>query len=226
MAGRQSSKQGDSSGASIKLENMHMPRFTGQQMNAALTEHLPKLRAKREQRETRGRKHTYTRERFNRVLGHMGAGKTQVAALEAEGLSASTFWDWTQNGGGDADEALYCRESLARAQLMLADHTWSEALDVPRQLYALAMEGAAKGQPTVDSAMVASAKLLTDSLWRYAERLRPSKYADKQKDLPVVNVTNNSLTISGRDLDADQRQQLRALLTSASAPQGPVIDAE
>ena len=156
----------------------------------------------------------------------MGAGKTQVAALEAEGLSASTFWDWTQNGGGDADEALYCRESLARAQLMLADHTWSEALDVPRQLYALAMEGAAKGQPTVDSAMVASAKLLTDSLWRYAERLRPSKYADKQKDLPVVNVTNNSLTISGRDLDADQRQQLRALLTSASAPQGPVIDAE
>jgi hypothetical protein len=221
MAGRQNKRQGNASGTS-KLENIHMPRFTGQQMNAALSNALPEIMAKREQREKAGRKHTYSRERFDRVLAHMAAGKTQNAALEAEGLSASTFWDWTQRANGDAVEAEHCRASLARAKLMLADCTWSEALDVPRQLYARAMDGIAKGEPAIDSATVAAAKLLTDSLWRYAERLRPGEYADKQKEIPVVNVTNNSLTISGRDLDADQRQQLRALLTSATQP--PVIE--
>lgn len=226
MAGRQSKKQGDSTGASIKLENLHMPRFTGQQMNAALTEHLPALKAEREKRETRGRKTTYTRERFLRVLEHMGAGKTLRASLELEKIAPSVFLRWTEQADGTEEEASFCRASLARAKHMLADHTWSEALDVPRQLYAMAMEGNAKGKPVVDSAMVAAAKLLTDSLWRYAERLRPGEYADKQKEIPVVNVTNNSLTISGRDLDADQRQQLRALLASASTSQGPVIDAE
>lgn len=223
MAGRQKSKQGNVSGT-LKLENLHMPRFTGQEMNAALSNALPEIIAKREKRERRGRKHTYTRERFERVLAHMAAGKTQVAALEIEGINSSTFWEWTQRADGRAEEALFCRESLARAKHMLADHTWSEALDVPRQLYARAVAGPAEGEAPVDSAMVAAAKLLTDSLWRYAERLRPGEYADKQKEIPTVTVNNNSLTISSRDLDADQRQQLRTLLESAKQP--PVIDAD
>jgi hypothetical protein len=217
---------GSISGTSIekKLKAVRLPKFTGQQMNAALTGALPEIMAKREEREARGRKHTYSRERFERVLGHMAAGKTQVAALEAEGLSSSTFWDWTQTGGGSAEEALHCRESLARAKLMLADHAWSEALDVPRQLYAKALEAAEKGTPAIDSAMVSAAKLLTDSLWRYAERLRPGEYAEKGRDVPTVNVTHNSLTISGRDLDAGQRDQLRALLTAAQRGDGPLIE--
>jgi hypothetical protein len=191
-------------------------------MNAALSNALPILKAKRAEREKAGRKHTYTRERFDKVMAHMAAGKTQAEALETEGISASTFWDWTQHGGGDATEALHCRDSLARAKLMLADHAWSEALDVPRQLYAMALSGGDNGTP-VDSAMVQAAKLLTDSLWRYAERLRPEAYADKSKaDVPVVNVTNNSLTISSRDLSPDQRSQLRELLSAASNP--PVIE--
>jgi len=152
------------------------------------------------------------------VLAHMAAGKTQNEALAVEGIAPTTFWDWTQRADGDAAEAAYCRASLTRAKHMLADHTWSEALDVPRQLYAQAISGAG----TVDSATVQAAKLLTDSLWRYAERLRPEAYADKQKELPVMTVTNNNLTISGHDLSPEQRGQLRELLLSSS--KGTVID--
>jgi hypothetical protein len=141
-------------------------------------------------------------------------------------LPASTFANWLEKGGGDPAEALSAREAYARARLNLADAAFSQALAIPRQLYAMAIgqsqgEGEAEGPP-VDSAMVQAGKLLTDSLRWYAERLAPAAYADRKADAPVVNVTNNSLTISGRDLSSDQRQQLRQLLTAAAQP--PVIE--
>jgi hypothetical protein len=146
----------------------------------------------------------------------MAEGQSAQEAQKAEGLAASTFQDWLEYGGGDGAEALSARQAYARAREALADASFSLALDVPKQLYAIALEGGAE-EPAIDSSMVQAAKLLTESLRWYAERLAPNRYADKSKDqVPVVNVTNNSLTISGRDLDADQRAQLRALLTAAS----------
>ena len=109
---------------------------------------------------------------------------------------------------------------FARARVALADHAFSEALDVPRELYAKAMSQS-PGEPGIDSATVGAAKLLADSLKWYAEKLNPGSYASKI-DVPVVNVTNNSLTIDGRSLDAGQRDQLRSLLLSSSKP--PLIE--
>ena len=214
MAGRAANRN---TSGTLKSE-----RFTGQQMNAALSNALPAMKAQRAERETRGRKSTYTRERFLKVLEHMGAGLTQRAAMEAENIAPSVFLRWTEKADGTEAESSYCRSALARAKHMLADHTWSEALEVPRELYNKALAGMAKGEPAIDSATVQAAKLLTDSLWRYAERLRPGEYADKQKEIPTVAVTNNNLTINGRDLSAEQRGQLRELLLSSS--KGPVID--
>jgi hypothetical protein len=159
----------------------------------------------------------YDREKLNRIFYRMAEGQTAQEAQKAEGLPASTFQDWLESGGGDEAEALSVRQSYARAREALADASFSQALDVPRQLYAIALEGGA--DMPVDNSTVQAAKLLTDSLKWYAERLAPGRYADKSKaEAPVVNVTNNSLTISGRDLDAGQRDQLRALLTAAQKP--------
>ena len=205
----------------IDLKAVRLPRFTSQQMNATLASALPVIKAERERRERRGKKSSYTRERFMRVIELIAGGKTQREALAIERLSSQTFHSWIETGGGDPNEAAFCQNAHARAKLALADHAFSEALDVPRQLYALALEGTQNGQP-VDSSTVQAAKLLTDSLWRYAERLNPV-YADRSKDVPVVNVTNNSLTISGNDLNPEQRAQLRALLT-AGRDSGPMIE--
>jgi hypothetical protein len=154
----------------------------------------------------------------------MAEGLTCQDAQQAVGLPASTFADWLEKGGGDAAEALSAREAYARARLALADAAFSQALAIPRQLYAMAIgQGDAEAEgPPVDSAMVQAGKLLTDSLRWYAERLAPLAYADRKNETPVVNVTNNSLTISGRDLSPDQRSQLRELLNAAS--NAPLIE--
>jgi hypothetical protein len=196
----------------------------------ALTRVLPIIKAERAKRVNRriGGKSSYDRSVLDRVFARMAEGQSAQEAQQAEGLAASTFQDWLEYGGGDGAEALSARQAYARAREHLADASFSMALDVPKQLYALALAPLAKPEAgkddkpapeamPVDSAMVQAAKLLTDSLRWYAERLAPNRYADKSKaEAAVVNVTNNSLTISGRDLDADQRAQLRALLTAAS----------
>jgi hypothetical protein len=69
----------------------------------------------------------------------------------------------------------------------------------------------------IDSARVGAARLLVDTLKWYAERLNPGQYAP-QRDIPApatVNVTNNSLTIDGRSLGSEQRENLRTMLLQA-----------
>jgi len=196
----------------------------------ALTRVLPIIkqqRADRIERAKRGNngngfKTTYDREKLNRIFARMAEGQSAQEAQRAEGLAASTFQDWLEHGGGDVEEALSCRQAYARAREALADASFSMALDVPKQLYAMAIGEGEADAPPVDSATVQAAKLLTDSLRWYAERLAPSRYADKKADVPIVNVTNNSLTISGRDLSPEQRGQLRQLLSAASQP--PLIE--
>jgi hypothetical protein len=193
-------------------------RFTGQQMNAALSGALPMIKAKMAEAERRGKKSSYTRERFLRVMERMGAGQTQMAAVKAEGISPSVFHRWTEqahNREGWQHEVSFIREALARAKRQLADHTFSEALEVPRQLYALALAGGGEDGPPVDSAMVQAGKLLTDSLWRYAQSLNPAAYDVKANNVPVINVDARSVVVEGRTLDAGQRAQLRALLDAA-----------
>ena len=181
---------------------------------------LPGLKQARVERAKLGRPYSYSRAKVERVCELMAEGKTTVEAMAIEHLNPSTFYSWLEKGGGDASEAQQCQTMFARARVALADHAFSEALDVPRELYAKAMSQS-PGEPGIDSATVGAAKLLADSLKWYAEKLNPGSYASKI-DVPVVNVTNNSLTIDGRSLDAGQRDQLRSLLLSSSKP--PLIE--
>ena len=194
----------------------------------ALTRVLPVIKGQRADRiranRRQGQRSAYNRGLLDEIFHLMAEGLTCQDAQQAVGLPASTFANWLEKGGGNAAEALSAREAYARARANLADAAFSQALAIPRQLYAMAI-GQGEGEteaPPVDSAMVQAGKLLTDSLRWYAERLAPNSYADRKADAPVVNVTNNSLTISGRDLSSEQRSQLRQLLTAASQP--PVID--
>ena len=204
-----------------KLKAARLPRFSGAQMRGEVTKILPAIKAERKRRaKGAGRKHTYTRERFMAVIERMGSGETQGEALKAEGIGTGTWHSWLERADGRADEALYCREVHARAKLAVAELTFEESLEAPRRLYALAMKGAG----TVDSAMVGAAKLYSDSLRFYAAKLNPAAYGEDKSAAPTVNVTNNSLTINGRDLNATQRDQLRALLTAARDNDAPMID--
>lgn len=190
----------------------------------ALSRVLPIIKRERAERLTRrqGQQSAYDRAILDEIFKLMAEGLTCQDAQQAVGLPASTFADWLEKGGGDRAEALSAREAYARARLALADAAFSQALVIPRQLYAMAI-GQGDNDAPVDSAAVQAGKLLTDTLKWYAERLAPAAYADKSKaDVPVVNVTNNSLTISSRDLSPDQRAQLRELLSAASNP--PIIE--
>lgn len=194
------------------------------QKRETISQVLPTLRAETKanielaRKETRGRKSTYTRERYQEILDLMGQGLPCHEALKELGISPSVFWAWTNQEG---PEGLFCREAYARARQALADWAFSEALSVPQRLLALALtpqapDGDGKpAKPLVDSAMVGAARLVTDSLKWYAERLNPGQYAESKAPPPVVTVNNNSLTISGRDLDPDKREQLRTLLLAA-----------
>ena len=199
-----------------KIKAVRLPRYSGAQMREKVSEILPAIKAERRKRaKGAGRKHTYTRERFLAVIERMGSGETQGEALKAENISTGTWHGWLERADGRAEEASYCREAHARAKLAIAELTFEESLEAPKRLYQLAMKGAG----TVDSAMVGAAKLYSDSLRFYAAKLNPA-FGDTKDAPPIVNVTNNSLTINGRDLDATQRGQLRALLEAARGNDG------
>lgn len=204
---------GDSIGASIDkvMKKARLPRFSGAQMREHLQVALPQVKKERKRREGAGRKHTYTRERFMAVILRMGAGETQTEALQSESIAMSTFHDWLERADGRQEEAAYCREVHARAKLALAEMAFNESLAAPRKLYNMAMSG----ETPVDSAMVSAVKLYSDSLRFYAGRMNPAAFGEDKNAVPVVNVTNNSLTIDGRTLNSGQREQLRALLTAA-----------
>ena len=212
-----SAKKGEDS---AKPKSKARPYSMGQ-LRESLQGALPELREKRELRETRGRKSTYTREAFLRVCEHMYAGKPTAEALDIEEIAPRTFYGWMERDaaitGNDEisaeirEESLFCRNVFARARKALADHAFSEALSRARAI---------AGRDDIESAHVSAAKLLVDTLKWYAERLNPGVYAEQKPEaLPqTINVTNNSLTIDGRSLDATQRDQLRSLLLSTSKP--------
>lgn len=189
-------------------------------MREAVSGMLPAIKAERKKRaKGGGRKHTYTRERFLAVMERMGAGETQSEALKAEGIATGTWHMWLERADGRADEALYCREAHARAKLALAEMAFGESLEAPRRLYDLAM----KGTGTIDSAMVGAAKLYSDSLRFYAAKLNPAAFGETKEGAgQTINVDARSLTISGRDLDAGQRDQLRALIAAARDRDAPI----
>ena len=180
-------------------------RYSGREHREQLQAIVPEVKAKRQALEKEYKRKPYSRESFLAVCERMAYGETTSEALQAEGIAPSTFYGWMER---DSEESEELRSIFGRARYALAESAFSEALQRSRSLL---------DEPEIDSARVGAARLLVDTLKWYAERLNPRQYA-MQRIEPVaqtVNVTNNTLTIDGRTLDNDQRNNLRAMLLQA-----------
>ena len=67
---------------------------------------------------------------------------------------------------------------------------------------------------SANNAAIARARLRVDTYARIAGKLAPKAFGERVEP-QTVNVTNNSLTVSGADLSADQRTALRQMLLQA-----------
>lgn len=222
MAGRNKGKRLDPASVAAELTRPLPPvKASDAQRRAILGAAVPAIKAERDKGLERVRKSrkgqgcTYTQERFNAICDDMSNGIPLKESLAAHGLAGSTFRGWLEEEG---EEGLKRRALYARARQALADWAFGEALAVPQKLMALALDPTA--EKPIDSAMVGAARLVTDSLKWYAERLNPGAYAESKAPPPSVTVNNNSLTLDARALDPEQRDKLRQLLLAAR----PAID--
>jgi hypothetical protein len=216
MAGRNKAKRLDPASVAAELTKPLPPvKASDAQRRAILGAAVPAIKAERDRglekvRQKRGQKSTYSRERFNAICDDMTDGIPLKESLAAHGLAGSTFRGWLEQEG---EEGVLCRALYARARQALADWAFGEALAVPQKLMALALDPTA--EKPIDSAMVGAARLVTDSLKWYAERLNPGAYAESKAPPPSVTVNNNSVTLDARALDPEQRDKLRQLLLAA-----------
>lgn len=182
---------------------------SGQDMTKELQARLPAIKAKVKERTDKllmGRPTTYKPEIGDQLCALMAEGNSLTDACDKLGILRGTVHGW---GERNPDFAA----TLARAREALAEHAFSEAYAIPRKLLALYDKDP---DLKLDPARVQAARLASDTLRWYAERLKPRAFAEKKAE-PAVLVTNNSLTINSRDLSQDQRDALRGALLAAKA---------
>ena len=188
-------------------------RPSGRELKDALKVSLPIAKAKRAPAKI-GRPSKYTEEIGQELLGLMANGYTVTEAADVLKIDRGTVYRWAESSPSFA--AL-----LARAKHALAEHAFTQAAAIPRELYASVQAG----QP-IDGPTVAAARLYTDSLKWYAERLNPASYAAQSKQSLEITGTMAvaSVLIDSRSLSSDARDALRYALEAARA--GPVIEGE
>lgn len=203
-----------------------LPRFTGQQMNGELQARLPAIKAKAKaniEKASIGRPIEYTPEKGERILAYMSEGYSLTDACDAMGIARSTVHRWADK---DASFAL----TLTRAREALAEHAFSEAYAIPKRLLAL-YDADTTGELKLDPARIAAAKLATDTLKWYAERLAPKTFADKTRKVEVSGpngapIQIAAITISADALSDEQRDILRLALQQARTGATDAIDGE
>jgi DNA-binding CsgD family transcriptional regulator len=203
-----------------------LPRFTGQQMNGELQGRLPAIKAKAKEaiaRASIGRPIEYTPEKGERILAYMAEGYSLTDACDAMGVARSTVYRW-------ADKEPSFALTLTRAREALAEHSFSEALAIPKRLLAL-YDADTTGELKLDPARIAAAKLATDTLKWYAERLAPRTFADKTRKVEVSGPNGAPIQIAAVTINADalsdeQRDILRLALQSARTGETDAIDGD
>jgi hypothetical protein len=109
-----------------------------------------------------------------------------------------------------AQEAFF-REIYARAREQAAHTLFDQMIDIADDSSKDLLEDG-----SANNAAIARARLQIDTRARVAGKLAPRVYGERIEALAqTVNVTNNTLTIDGRTLDGDQRNNLRAMLLQA-----------
>jgi len=193
-------------------------RHSGAELREALSANLPAMKAKRRSAQAilTGRPSTYTPEIGERILALMSEGMTVTEACDALGLYRATVYRWAEREP--------FASILARAKAALAEHAFTQAASIPRELYARVQAG----EP-VDGATVAAARLYSDSQRWYAERLNPMAYGQQSKQSIELTgkdggpIRTASLIIDSRALSPDAREALRYALLAAK--DAPTIDA-
>lgn len=148
-----------------------------------------------------GRPSKYKEEYGQQIFVSMYQGMTLSEAIAELKVDPVTVYNWKRSNEEFSQAIMYGKEALA-------DYSFSQAIQIPRRLWQEACE-----QGTVDKGKVAAARLLTESLRWYAERLDPRNYGNKNNEIAI---TNNSVTIDARALDHSQRDTLRELLLTAN----------
>jgi hypothetical protein len=149
----------------------------------------------------------------------MSEGYTLTETVDKLGIARSTAYRWLE-AHPSTFGTIY-----ARGREALAEHAFSQALDIPKQLYAKV-----QANEPIDGAAVAAARLYTDSLKWYAERLNPRAYAAQSKQSIELTGANGgpiqtaSILIDSRALSPDAREALRYALLAANA--APIIEGE
>jgi hypothetical protein len=185
---------------------------TGQEANKEITGLRSEIRESVKARivKATGRPTTYDESQGKRLCELISEGMSLTEACDSLGLARSTVLTWAESGNQPAFTS-----NLARAREALAEHAFSEAYAIPRKLLKLYDDDP---ELKLDPARVQLARLATDTLRWYAERLKPRTFGEKKIEQSVT-VTNNTLTIDSRELSQDQRDALRgALLAAKSLP--------
>ena len=186
-------------------------RYSGAELRQELQKRLPEVKSKRVPAKEIliGRPSTYTPQLGDNILQLMASGRTLTEACDELGLYRSTVYAWAEKNPSFAT-------TLARAKLALAEHAATQAHLVPKSLYESGLRGEELSGP-----MVAAARLYTDSLKWYAERLNPRDYAQQSKqsiELTGKNggpIQTTALVFDSRDLSPEARDALRLALMSA-----------
>ena len=191
---------------------------SGAQMRESLQGQLPAIKAKVQARIAKvktGRPTLYTEELGEELCSRMGEGQSLTEACDSLGIGRSTALGWAEKSPEFASR-------LTRAREALAEHAFSEAYAIPRKLLAMYEK---EPNLKLDPARVQVARLASDTLRWYSERLKPGAFAERKQEPASLVVNNNSLTINSRDLSQEQRDALRgALMAAKSLP--PMIDGD
>ena len=149
----------------------------------------------------RGRPSTYSETIADRIIEGMAAeGKTLAEILREPGMpSRYTVASWL-----DLQPEFYKR--YAQAREALADHLAEKIIEI-------------SVTTTPETAHADKVKL--SALQWAAGRLKPRSYGDRVQSEVTSNVTLNTSNVDASDLDADQRDALRAALAAAATPSSP-----
>ena len=141
----------------------------------------------------------------NEIVTRLASGQSLHSICKLEHMPhISTIYDWIGKEPSFAEHYGRAREQAAHT---LFDQMIDIADDSSRDLLE---DGSA------NNAAIARARLQIETRARVAGKLAPKVYGERIEALAqTVNVTNNSLTIDGRSLGMEQRENLRTMLLAA-----------
>jgi hypothetical protein len=148
---------------------------------------------------------SYSEALANEMLNRMASGQSLNSVCKLDHMPhIATVFDWIEKHPAFGEKYARARELAAHAlfdqMIDIADDTSGDLLD----------DGSA------NNAAIQRARLRVDTRARIAGKLAPKVYGERIEQLAqTVNVTNNSLTIDGRSLGTEQRQNLRTMLLAA-----------